>query len=70
MNEPHRSQLKQPGRDPKTHMSREEMGRRIRGIHDGIAGRKIGVNADGQPYSTINLAMEILGERKFRPKEW
>ncbi len=46
------------------------MGRRIRGIHDGIAGRKIGVNADGQPYSTINLAMEILGERKFRPKEW
>jgi hypothetical protein len=51
-------------------VSREEIGRRIRGIHDGIGQRKIGVNAVRQPYSTINLAMEILGERRFRPKEW
>ena len=51
-------------------VSREEMGRRIRRIHDGIGQRKIGVNAVSQPYSTINLGIEILGERRFCPKEW
>jgi hypothetical protein len=51
-------------------MSREEIGRRIRGTHDGIGQRKIGVNAIGWTYSTINIAMEILEERRFCPKEW
>jgi hypothetical protein len=36
----------------------------------GLEKEKFGVNAVSQPYSTINLGMEILGERRFCPKEW